>query len=111
MQNPGPPSGSPPAFIALSRFTIANGMVDEVRTAFANRPHLVDEVPGFLRMEVMSPQDDPREIWLFTWWRDEHSFRSWHHGHLYHEAHRGIPKGLKLVPGSAQLRRFHLVCT
>jgi heme-degrading monooxygenase HmoA len=111
VQNSGPPSAGPPAFIALSRFTVANGMVDEVKTAFANRPHLVDGAPGFLRMEVMSPQEDPREIWLLTWWRDEQSFRSWHRGHLYHEAHRGIPKGLKLVPGSAQLRCFDLVCT
>jgi heme-degrading monooxygenase HmoA len=98
-------------FVVLSRFTIANGMADQVKDAFINRPHLVDKNPGFLRMQVITPTDDPREIWLFTYWLDEASFRAWHHSHLYHEAHQGIPKGLKLVPRSTSLRCFKLVCT
>lgn len=94
--------------IALSRFTIANDMTNEVRAAFRRRPHLVDEVNGFLGMEVMSPVDTPAEIWLVTRWRDEQSYRSWHHGHAYHESHTGIPKGLKLVPGSTEVRLFEV---
>ncbi len=66
----GPTSGSTQQagteFIALSRFTIANGMVDQVKDAFINRPHLVDTARGFLRMQVITPSDDRREIWLFT---------------------------------------------
>lgn len=94
--------------VALSRFTIANGMTDEVRAAFGNRPHLVDDAAGFLGMEVMSPVDAPAEIWLVTRWADEQSYRSWHRGHEYHDAHKGIPKGLKLVPGSAEVRLFEI---
>ncbi len=88
-------------FSAISRFTIANGMADAVRRAFRDRPHLVDGAPGFVRMEVMSPLDTPDEIWLLTWWADQASYRAWHRGHEYHESHRGIPKGLRLVPRSA----------
>jgi heme-degrading monooxygenase HmoA len=40
-------------FVALSRFTVANDKSDAVRTAFRNRPHLVDCAPGFLSMQVM----------------------------------------------------------
>jgi heme-degrading monooxygenase HmoA len=97
--------------VALSRFTVANGMAGAVKTAFLDRPHLVDGVPGFIRLEVLSPRDDPREIWLVTFWRDEASFDAWHGSHLRHEAHRGIPRGLKLVPRSFELRRFDLVAT
>lgn len=96
-------------FVALSKFTVANGMTAEVKSAFNERPHLVDEADGFIRMDVLSPSDNPDEIWLVTFWRDEESFRVWHHSHLYHESHRGIPKGLKLVPKSAQLRYFKYV--
>jgi heme oxygenase (mycobilin-producing) len=92
--------------VALSRFTIANGMSDEVRAAFRDRPHLVDSAPGFLGMEVMSPVDSQAEIWLVTRWRDEQTYRTWHRGHDYHAAHKGIPKGLKLVPGTANVRLF-----
>jgi len=95
-------------FVALSRFTIANNMTDEVRTAFRNRPHLVDGAPGFIGMEVMSPLGNPEEIWLLTRWNDEQSYRNWHRGHEYHESHKGIPRGLKLVPGSATVRLFEV---
>ena len=95
-------------FVALSRFTIANGMTEEVRDAFRARPHLVDDAPGFLGMEVLSPLDDRAEIWLVTRWGGEQSYRDWHHGHTYRASHKGIPKGLKLVPGSAEVRLFEV---
>lgn len=94
--------------VVLSRFTIANDMVQAVRTAFCNRQHEVDRAPGFVRMEVMSPTGKPEEIWLVTYWRDEPSFRSWHRSHAYRDAHRGMPKGLKLVPGSTEIRAFDM---
>ena len=99
------------AFVALSQFVIANGMMEEVKQAFRTRPHLVDGAPGFVRMEVMVPRDNPEQIWLVTYWTDEESYRVWHHGHLYRESHKGIPKGLKLVPGSAKVRLFDFVCS
>ncbi len=96
-------------FVALSRFTIANDTTELVKQAFRDRPHLVDSADGFLRMDVISPVDAPNEIWLMTYWRDEASFRSWHKSHEFHDSHRGIPKGLKLVPKSAEMRYFELV--
>ena len=98
-------------FVALSRFVIKNEMQQEVREAFKRRPHLVDDAPGFVRMEVLSPQGDAHEIWLMTFWTDEESFRTWHHSHLYRESHKGIPKGLKLVPKSVELRFFEHICS
>jgi len=90
--------------VVLSRFTIANDLTEDVRSAFQKRPHLVDNVPGFLGMEVMSPAGSPAEIWLFTRWQDEASYTAWHNGHAYHASHQGIPKGLKLVSGSTEIK-------
>ena len=95
--------------VALSRFTIANDMADEVHAAFRARPRLVDQAPGFLGMDVMSPIGNPAEVWLVTRWCDEQRYRNWHRGHDYHEAHKGIPRGLKLVPGSAEVRLFDVL--
>jgi heme-degrading monooxygenase HmoA len=97
-------------FIALSTFTIANNMVAEVKEAFVNRPHLVDAAPGFIRMDVSTPQDNPNEIWLMTFWADEECFRVWYKSHHYHDSHAGIPKGVQLVPGSVKIRYFNHVC-
>ena len=96
-------------FIALSTFTIANGMAPEVKQAFKDRPHLVDDASGFIKMEVICPQDNPDEIWLMTHWTDEESYKIWHKSHMYSESHKGIPKGLKLVPRSAKVRFFQHV--
>ena len=101
--------GPPVGFVALSRFVVANGMEGEVKRAFNERPHLVDSAPGYVRMDVISPLDRPAEVWLITYWRDEESFRVWHRSHEYRESHRGIPRGLKLVPGSAEVRHFEYV--
>ena len=95
-------------FVALSRFTIANDMAADVREAFRARPHLVDGEPGFLAMQVMSPVDNPQEIWLVTHWTDAESYHTWHRSHGYHASHAGIPKGLKLVPKSAEITLFDM---
>ena len=98
-------------FVALSKFVIANDKTAEVKAAFRARPHLVDGQPGFARMEVFSPLDRPEEIWLVTYWMDAESFKVWHHSYLYHESHKGIPKGLKLVPGEQKIWHFEHICS
>ena len=90
--------------VALSMFTVANGMTEEVKRAFRDRPHLVEQSPGFLRMEVIESVDDANEIWLLTYWAYGDSYHSWHLSHAHHESHRGIPKGLKLVSKSARVK-------
>lgn len=100
-----------PGFVALSRFVVANGMTDVVKNAFRERPHLVDHVPGYLRMDVISPIEHPDEIWLLTFWSDAPSFHAWHRGDHHRDSHRGIPKGLKLAPRTTELRGFEHVCS
>jgi len=95
-------------FVALSRFTVLNDMAGAVREAFVARPHLVDEAQGFLGMQVMNPVENPAEFWLVTRWRDEQCYRAWHRSHSYHASHSGIPRGLKLVPRSAEIRLFEV---
>lgn len=97
--------------MALSRFVVGNGMAAEVRQAFRARPHFVDRAEGFLRMEVLCPRENADEFWLLTWWTEEAHYRAWHRSHAYHESHAGIPKGLKLVPKSAEIRYFDLVAS
>jgi heme-degrading monooxygenase HmoA len=97
--------------MALSRFVVANGMAAEVRAAFRARPHLVDRAAGFVRMEVLCPREKPDEFWLLTWWTEEAHYRAWHRSHAYHDSHAGIPRGLKLVPKSTEIRYFDHVAS
>ncbi|MBU0592802.1 MAG: antibiotic biosynthesis monooxygenase [Gammaproteobacteria bacterium] len=95
--------------LALSRFTIASDMTESMRQAFMQRPHHVDHAPGFIRMEVASPVDQPREFWLLTYWESVAHFETWHRSHAFHDSHKGIPKGLKLVPKSTEIRIFEII--
>jgi heme oxygenase (mycobilin-producing) len=95
----------------LSRFRVANGMTAAVKQAFGQRPHLVERAAGFLRMDVLSPRDQPDEIWLLTYWTDEASFQAWHHSAAHHEAHRAIPRGLRLDPTATQVRYLEHICS
>ncbi|MEO8764381.1 MAG: antibiotic biosynthesis monooxygenase family protein [Ginsengibacter sp.] len=92
-------------FVAISSFEVQNGMESEVKSAFRNRPRLVDNDKGFIRLDVLSPAENPEGIWLLTYWKDEKSFKDWHKNHLK-GSHIGIPKGLKLVPHSFKLHFF-----
>ena len=93
-------------FVVLSHFTVANHMAEDVRQGFRNRAGLVDHEPAFTKLEVISPFDNPNEIWLITYWTNEASYQTWHRSHKYHDSHKGIRKGLKLAPGSSGVRFF-----
>ena len=100
-----------PAYVSVSRFRVSNGMENDVANAFRARPHLVDDAPGFVRMDVLSPSEDPSEFWLVTYWTDEESFRAWHHGHTFRESHAAIPRGLKLDAAATELRAFRYIAS
>lgn len=96
-------------FVAVSRFTVANGMTSDVKAAFRNRPGYVDEQRGFLRMEVISPLDNLDEIWLMTFWEDRESYEAWHGSSEWRRSQQFIPRGLKVFPGSATVTFFEHV--
>ena len=100
-------------FAVLSKFTIANGphLEAEVKQAFIDRPRLVESAPGFLRLDVLSPLENPDQIWLLTYWADEASFNSWYRTHHYQASHKEIPNGLRLVPNSTEICFFEYICS
>jgi heme-degrading monooxygenase HmoA len=97
------------AFVAMSRFAVANGRIADVKQAFRDRPHLVDGASGFLGMDVMSPEEMPEEIWLLTYWTDRPSYLAWHRSPAHSDSHKHMPKGLRLDPKRTKLTYFEYV--
>lgn len=85
--------------LVISQFKVANDLEKEVREAFLTRPRLVDDVLGFLGIEVFTDTEDSSVFYLVTRWTDVRSFHAWHGSEAHHQSHRGIPKGLKLAAG------------
>jgi heme-degrading monooxygenase HmoA len=98
-------------FVVLSKFKVANGpdLTAGVKEAFVHRPRLIENTPGFVRLDVLSPLEEPDEIWLLTYWQDEVSFRSWYRTHQYQAVHQNIPLGLKLMPNETALHYFEYI--
>ena len=89
--------------LAISRFRVANGLEDEVKAAFRQRPRLVDGEPGFLGMETFTDASEPTLFYLVTRWTSAAAFRAWHRSDAHHLSHRFIPRGLKLDAEWTQL--------
>lgn len=87
----------------ISRFRVRNGLEEEVRKAFLNRPRLVDKAAGFRGLDVLTDAENPSVFLLLTRWTDEESFRSWHRSEAHHQSHQLIPHGLKLDPSFTSL--------
>ncbi len=96
-------------FVVLSKFTVKgpDGMTDSVKQAYMARPHLVDNAPGFVRLDVISPVDGPDEIWLLTYWAAESDFTAWFRTHHFKESHSNVPTGLKLVSDKSSIQYFN----
>jgi heme oxygenase (mycobilin-producing) len=92
----------------ISKFEIQNGMQLEVKNAFKNRPRLVENAKGFVKLDVLSPLNNPAEIHLITYWESNEDFEHWHRHHLK-ESHANIPKGLKLVPRTWELTKYEYI--
>lgn len=95
-------------FAVISKFTVDNkdNMTASVKNAYVGRPHLVESAAGFVRLDVLSPVQNPDEIWLITYWTDQTSFQEWYRAHSYKEAHSNIPAGLKLISDRSEMLFF-----
>lgn len=109
--NPDTPPRETGLFVAIRRFTVANGMTGEVKSALINRPRFVDGKSGFLRMDVISPVDNPDEVIIMTYWQDKAGYDAWYKSTNRRESEQFIPKGLKVVPGSTSLTFYEHVCS
>jgi len=95
-------------FVVLSKFTVDNkvDLTESVKRAFSERPHLIENAAGFVRLDVLSPMEQPDQIWLITYWADQVSFQQWFRTHPYKEAHQNIPTGLKLISEQTEILYF-----
>jgi heme-degrading monooxygenase HmoA len=92
--------------VVTNRIPVAPGWEEKFEERFAQRAHLVDQSPGFVRNEVHRPRPmkfsheagrfiaDPEGGGYYevkTWWRTLDDFNGWVNGPLFREAHSNRP--------------------
>ena len=77
--------------IAVSnRLQVAKGQEAEFEKRFEGRARLVENMPGFVRLEILRPIKSDYYI-VLTHWTNEASFRAWTDSAEFKEAHRNRP--------------------
>ena len=78
--------------IAVSnRLQVAKGQEKEFEARFEGRARLVENMPGFVRLEILRPLKSDYYI-VLTHWKDESSFHAWTESAEFKEAHRNRPR-------------------
>ena len=85
----GPTAG----FVASSHLTVPEAGRHALIEAFERRLGLVDEWPGFRRLEVWASQADPSAFVMVSWWDDETAFRSYMASDVHRLSHDRIIEG------------------
>src|SRR5256885_16869938 len=76
--------------VVSNRLQVAKGHEEEFEKRFEGRARLVENMPGFVRLEILRPVKSDYYI-VLTHWRDEASFRAWTDSGEVKEAHRKRP--------------------
>lgn len=76
--------------VVSNRIPVAKGHEKEFEERFQGRAKLVENMPGFVRLEVMRPVKSDYYV-VLTHWNDEPSFHTWTESPEFKEAHRNRP--------------------
>jgi heme-degrading monooxygenase HmoA len=82
-------------YISVSRLRIEPMLVDELISAFRSRSHLVDEVDGFIDLQVWNASSGDGEVLMVSRWRDRDSFRAYMKSDRHAISHARISPRLK----------------
>ena len=76
--------------VVSNRLQVAAGHEKEFEERFEGRARLVENMPGFVRLEILRPLKSDYYI-VLTHWQDEESFRARTESAEFKEAHRNRP--------------------
>jgi heme-degrading monooxygenase HmoA len=98
----------PPSFVVTSHLCIDEVGTDALERAFADRLGLVEQWPGFQRLEVWRHVREDGTYTMVTWWDDEESFRGYLRSAEHDVSHARVPTE-PARPRGVGLDRFTVV--
>jgi heme-degrading monooxygenase HmoA len=78
-------------FVVSSEVSISPESAEMLECAFGERLHLVEDVPGFQRLETWRDVTRPGVFQLVSWWDDADSFRRYMRSEQHQISHARIP--------------------
>ena len=95
--------------VAFSRIAFPDDSLgDAFAAALADRSHLVDEFPGFQRLEVLLPVTRGGDWVLATWWNSRDDLRRWLRSAEHERTHQRAPAELHPYLKQARVEIFEV---
>ena len=95
-------------FVVSSEVTISPESAEILERAFRERLHLVEEAPGFQRLEIWRDVTRPGVFQMVSWWNSPDSFRRYMRSEEHRISHARIPRGPDRPRGTG-VRRYVLL--
>jgi heme-degrading monooxygenase HmoA len=83
----------PTMVVVMNRIPVAEGRESEFEQTFAARDRAVDQMPGFVDLQVLRPSEG-RTYVVMTRWRSREAFDAWTKSEAFISAHRKQSPGL-----------------
>lgn len=83
--------------IVMNRITVSEGREEDFERTFIERDRAVDQMTGFIDLQVLRPKQGRTYI-VMTRWNSLEAFETWTHSEAFLSAHR------KQSPGLAETR-------
>ena len=84
-------------YVAINYIQCAPEYVQRFEELFRTRAHAIDEMAGFLGMNVLSPQNDDKPYLVVSYWTNEQSFQAWTGSEAFVEGHRRAFEDIRLA--------------
>ncbi|HWT02672.1 MAG TPA: antibiotic biosynthesis monooxygenase [Pyrinomonadaceae bacterium] len=79
--------------VVMNRIPVAEGREQEFEQTFTERDRAVDQVPGFVDLQVLRPSEG-RTYVVMTRWKSREAFDAWTKSEAFISAHRKQSPGL-----------------
>ena len=76
-------------FVMMNRMTVPAEFRDKFEMTFRTRAKAVDRRPGFIRAEILRPEQGNEYI-VMTHWESQAAFDAWTGSEEYREGHRRV---------------------
>ena len=95
-------------FVVSSEVTISPESAEILERAFRERLHLVENAPGFRRLEIWRDVTRPGVFQMVSWWNAADSFRRYMRSEEHRMSHARIPQAPDRPRGTG-VRRYVLL--
>ena len=104
-----PPAGvwSAAMYVSVSRLRVQEDRVDGLVAAFRARAGLVDELDGFVDLQVWRSDRDPGEVLMVSRWSDRERFKTYMKSQEHRVSHGRIDGGLQDAIRLERLEHLH----